>query len=342
MSAVAESRPPGLGAAGAEDPSAARTLRERLRAAFGGPESLVFVVLLILAGALSLASSNFATEFNLQNVGRQTSALAVLCVGVLFVLLVGGIDLSIAGVIGLAAVIAARLAASMSPAEAFLIAVLAATAVGVVNGGLVAVCGLSPIVVTLAMGQALLGVALLLSPNGPIIVDNPGYGDLAASKIGPVPTLVVAALVCLVLGHLLLRRFSLGRYIYSVGGNEQAAWLAGVPTRPVKLTAYAIGGTFAGVAGILLSSRTGSGEATLGSTIMLSAYAAAFIGGVGFGTGRGTVVGVALGAVVLGVISNGIDLLGLNGDWQYIVSGGLIIFAIGFQRAAAQLGWGRG
>jgi ribose/xylose/arabinose/galactoside ABC-type transport system permease subunit len=312
-----------------------------LRSALASPEALVLVVLLILAGALSLASSNFATEFNLQNVGRQTSALAVLCVGVLFVLLVGGIDLSIAGVIGVAAVIAARLAGSMSPAESFLIAVLAATAVGMANGILVAYFGLSPIVVTLAMGQALLGVALLLSPNGPVLVENPAYGDLAASKVGPVPTLVIAALCCLVLGHVLLRRFTLGRYIYSVGGNEQAAWLAGVPTRPVKLTAYAIGGMFAGIAGILLSSRIGSGEATLGSTLMLSAYAAVFIGGVGFGTGRGTAIGVGLGAVVLGVISNGIDLLGLSGDWQYIISAGLIIFAIGFQRAAGRLGWGR-
>jgi ribose transport system permease protein len=339
---VVESPSPELGGAPTRSGSRTRNLTAHLRSALASPEALVFVVLLILAGALSLASSNFATEFNLQNVGRQTSALAVLCVGVLFVLLVGGIDLSIAGVIGVAAVIAARLAGSMSPAEAFLIAVLAATAVGIANGILVSYCGLSPIVVTLAMGQALLGVALLLSPNGPILVDNPGYGDLAASKVGPVPTLVIAALVCLVAGHLVLRRFTLGRYIYSVGGNEQAAWLAGVPTRPVKLIAYAIGGMFAGIAGILLSSRTGSGEATLGSTLMLSAYAAVFIGGVGFGTGRGTAIGVALGAVVLGVISNGIDLLGLSGDWQYIISAGLIIFAIGFQRAAGRLGWGHG
>jgi ribose/xylose/arabinose/galactoside ABC-type transport system permease subunit len=326
VSAVAESRSPDLGDAPTRSSSVRRGLTARLRDALASPEALVFVVLLLLAGALSLASSNFATEFNLQNVGRQTSALAVLCVGVLFVLLVGGIDLSIAGVIGAAA----------------LIAVLAATAVGMANGVLVAYCGLSPIVVTLAMGQALLGVALLLSPNGPILVDNPGYGDLAASKVGPIPTLVIAALACLALGHLILRRFSLGRYIYSVGGNEQAAWLAGVPARPVKLTAYAIGGMFAGIAGILLSSRTGSGEATLGSTLMLSAYAAAFIGGVGFGTGRGTAIGVGLGALVLGVISNGIDLLGLSGDWQYIISAGLIIFAIGFQKAAGRVGWGRG
>jgi len=306
----------------------------RLRSVAIAPESAVFVVLLLLSIGMAIGSSNFATEFNLQNVGRQTSALAVLCAGVLFVLLVGGIDLSIAGVIGLTAVVAARLAQSMPPAEAFLLAALVATGIGLLNGFLIALGGLSPIVVTLAMGQALLGVALLLSPNGPIQVSDPAYGELAAAKIGPVPTLVVAALVCLVLAHLLLRRFSLGRYIYSVGGNEKAAWLAGVPTRAVKLTAYAIGGMFAGIAGILLSSRTGSGEATQGTTIMLEAYAAVFIGGVGFGTGRGTVVGVALGALVLGVIGNGIDLLGIDGNWQYIVSGGLIIFAISLARVA--------
>jgi ribose transport system permease protein len=315
----------------------ARNLSAHLRS----PEFLVVVFLILLCVGMGIANSNFATTINFQNIGRQSSVLIVLSVGVLFVLLVGGIDLSLAGSIALVTVVSARLAGSMSPGEAFVLAVLLASAIGVINGVLIAIFELTPIVVTLAVGQLLLGVALLLTPNGPIQPADPGYLSLAASSAGPVPTIFIAALVCLAIGYVLLKRFSLGRYVYAVGGNETAAWLAGVPTKAVKLTSYAIAGTFAGIAGILLSSRVGSGDPTLGSAEMLEAYAAAFIGGVGFATGRGTVFGVGVGALLLGVISNGIDLLSLNTDWEYIVSGLLIVGAIGFQKGASKMRWRR-
>jgi ribose transport system permease protein len=313
----------------------------RLVSIVRSPEVLVLVFLVLLCIAMAIANSNFATENNFQNIGRQSSVLIVLTVGVLFVLLVGGIDLSLAGLIALVTVVSAHLAGSMSPGEAFLIAVLMATAIGIVNGVVIAILGLTPIVVTLAGGQVLLGVALLLAPSGPIQPADPNYLSLAASSAGPVPTIFIAALVCVAVGYVLLKRFSLGRYVYAVGGNETAAWLAGVPAKRVKLTAYALAGMFGGVAGILLSSRVGSGDPTLGSAEMLEAYAAAFIGGVGFGTGRGTVIGAAIGALLLGVIGNGIDLLSLNTDWEYIVSGVLIVGAIGFQKGASSLRWRR-
>jgi ribose transport system permease protein len=305
------------------------------------PEFLVVVFLVLLCVGMGIANSNFATEINFQDIGRQSSVLMVLSVGVLFVLLVGGIDLSLAGSVALVTVVSAHLAGSMSPGEAFVIAALMATGIGAINGILISIFDLSPIVVTLAVGQLLLGVALLLTPNGPIQPIDPNYLSLAASSAGPVPTIFIAALVCLLVGYLLLKRFSLGRYVYAVGGNETAAWLAGVPTKAIKVSAYALAGMFAGIAGVLLSSRVGSGDPTLGSAEMLEAYAAAFIGGVGFATGRGTVFGAGVGALLLGVISNGIDLLSLNTDWEYIVSGFLIVGAIGFQKGASKLRWRR-
>jgi ribose transport system permease protein len=308
----------------------------------GRPEVWAFFFLVVLCVGMALANSHFATSTNFQTVGRQSSILVVLSVGILFVLLVGGIDLSVGGSIAFISCLAANLSGSTELYVAFALAVAAAVGIGLLNGLLISIGGLSPIVVTLAIGQVLVGVALLLTVNGPILPSNPAYGELAASSVAGIPTLVIAALVCAIVGHLLLRRVSLGRYVYAVGGNEHAAWLAGVPTRAVKVAAYAIAGLFAGLAAVLLSSRVGSGDASLGQTEMLEAYAAAFIGGVGFGTGRGSVVGVALGAVILGVISNGIDLIGLNTDYQYIVSGALIVLAITFQALPERLRWGRG
>jgi ribose transport system permease protein len=314
-----------------------RDLSRRLRS----PEFLVIVFLVLMCVVMGITVQYFATEINFQNIGRESAVLIVLSVGVLFVLLVGGIDLSLAGSVALVSVVSAHLAGSMSPGEAFLIAVAMATAIGAFNGVLIAIFDLTPIVVTLAVGQVLLGGALLLTPNGPIQPANLDYLSLSASSAGPVPVIFIAALVCMLVGWILLKRFSLGRYVYAVGGNETAAFLAGVPTKRVKLTAYALAGMFAGVAGILLSSRVGSGDSSLGSAEMLDAYAAAFIGGVGFGTGRGTILGVGVGALLLGVIANGIDLLSLSSDWQYIVSGVLITGAIGFQKGAGKLRWRR-
>jgi ribose/xylose/arabinose/galactoside ABC-type transport system permease subunit len=301
------------------------------------PELLVFLFLVILSVALTILESRFVTEINLQNIGRQTSVLLVLSAGVLFVLLVGGIDLSIGGMLAFTSVIAAHFANTMSPGYAFAIAIAATTCVGVANGLLIGIAGFSPIVVTLAVGQLLTGVALLMTANGPIQPLNPHYSDLATSKVGPIPTIVIAAVICLIAAHLLLTRTRLGRYIYSVGGNENAAWLAGVPTARIKIAGYTLCGLFAGAAGVLASSRIGSGDASLGPAEMLTAFAAVFLGGVGFGTGRGTVLGVALGALTLGVISDGIDLLQLDSDWQYIVSGALILIAIAFQTLPGKL-----
>ncbi len=318
-----------------------RSERGRLRALVEAPEFFAFVFLVVLGAFLAVAQSGFLLEFNLQNVGRQTSVLLVLSVGILFVLLVGGIDLSVGGMIAFASVLAAHFADQMSVVAAFAIAVAACMAIGAINGLLVGVAEFSPIVVTLAVGQVLTGVALLMTANGPIQPTNESYSGLATSLVGPIPTIFIAAIACVVVAHVILSRARLGRYVYAVGGNETAAWLAGISTARVKIAAYVICGMFAGFAGVLASSRIGSGDASLGPAEMLMAFAAVFLGGVGFGTGRGNVIGVVFGALTLGVIGNGIDLYQLDSDWQYIVSGCLIIVAIAFQVLPGRLHWRR-
>jgi ribose/xylose/arabinose/galactoside ABC-type transport system permease subunit len=316
----------------ADPPTPGMVRRARVGRLSAHTELLIAGFLLLLCVVMTIAEPLFLTEINLQNVGRQSAVLAVVSLGLLFVLLVGGIDLSLSGSVAFATVVAAKLASGgSSVAMAFLVAVLAVTAVGLINGALIGLAGLSPIVVTLAAGQILLGASFLMTTQGPIQPQDPTYGNLATAFVGPIPMLVVAAIACAVVAYVVLKRLSFGRYVYATGGNETAAWLAGVPTSLVKMGAYTIGGLFAGVAGVLLSSRVGSGDATLGAPIMFGAYAAVFIGGVGFGTARGNVSGVLLGVLILGVISNAIDLRGLNTDWQNIISGLLILLAIAFQ-----------
>jgi ribose transport system permease protein len=302
------------------------------------PEALAFGFLVVLCVVLAIAKPTFATEYNLQNVGRQTSVVLVAAVGLLFVLLTGGIDLSVGGMMAFAGVLAASMAVDLTAANAFIIAVVVAAAVGIVNGILIGYVRLSPIVVTLAMGQVLTGLALLKTVTGPVDPQNTGYSTLATDTIWVLPTIAIAAAASSLLAHVLLARTVLGRYIYSVGGNETAAWLAGIPTAAVKVAAYGLCGAFAGFAGVLASSRIGSGDSSIGSSEMLEAFAAVFLGGVGFGTARGKVVGVVCGALILGVISNGLDLFQLNSAWTYVVSGLVILVAIAVQLLPGRLG----
>lgn len=327
-----------LDQAGAQAPVAAATgRRRRLPRPGSSAELFAFVFLVLLCVVMAIVEPVFRTLLNVQDIGSQSSVVLVLSLGLLVVLLSGGIDLSVGGMVAFSAVIAALAAGHLPVIWAFLLAILASTLVGVVNGALIGIAGFSPIIVTLAIGQMLSGVALLLTPNGPIEPANSQYGLLATANLGPVPAIVLAALGCVLVAQVILGKSKLGRYVYSVGGNETAAWLAGVATSRVKIAAYAICGFFAGAAGVLASSRIGSGDPSLGPAEMLEAFAAIFLGGVGFGTGRGRVVGVVCGALILGVIADGLNLIQLSSSWQYIVSGLVILIAIAFQAVAPRL-----
>src|SRR5713226_7539883 len=186
------------GGAGAQAP---RGRRPRLSSS---PELFAFLFLMLICLLLALSKPVFLSELNLQDIGRQTSVLLVLSVGLLVVLLSGGIDLSVSGMVAFSGVIAALAADHMPLTWAFVLAVLASTMVGVVNGVLVGVAGFSPIIVTLAVGQVLAGAALLLTVSGPIEPANPRYGSLATASLGPVPTIIIAALACVLLAQVIL------------------------------------------------------------------------------------------------------------------------------------------
>jgi ribose/xylose/arabinose/galactoside ABC-type transport system permease subunit len=307
-----------------------RFLATRARTLWARPEFPLALFVVALGVAIQLANSRFGTSQNLLNVSRQATVLAILSVGQLFVIVVGGIDISIAAVMALSSVVGVLLAGHIDPSLALALAAGCGLAIGAVNGILISYLRLSAIVVTIAVLQALAGVSLLLSGSKPLYPDDiEGYRSLAASTVAGLPTMVLVAVAVLVLSHLLLTRTTFGRSVYAVGGNETAAFLAGISVQRVKFLCYVISGLLSGIAGVILSSRVTTGGPTLGAGLEFATFAAVFIGGARWGGGQGSVFGVALGAVLLTMIANALDLLVAPQPIQTMVTGLLIVLALG-------------
>jgi ribose transport system permease protein len=293
-----------------------------LRALQGGP----LVILVVLLVVMALLSPYFLTGRNLANLGFQASFVAVLALGQLLVIITRGIDLSVGAVVGLAGVVAAT---SATPVTSLALFVLTGFAVGLTNGA-VLVFGrvMNPFIVTLGTLGIARGLALVISDGEtrtglPPVVSTLGSGTVLGI---PVPVLLVAVLA-LALGTL-LGRTQWGRWIYAVGGNPEAARRAGIPADAVLLSVYALCGALAGTAAILVAGRTDSASPQAGQLLELDAITAVIIGGASFLGGRGRVINVLAGALIIGVIRNGLDLLGVSPFWQLIAVGTLVIVSL--------------
>lgn len=283
---------------------------------------------------LALVTDNFFTLQNLVVVVRQISINGILAVGVTLVLLTGGVDLSLGSLVALTGVVAACFA---HPGDyPFLVAVamgmLTGAACGVANGLVITQGGVAPFIATLGMMTAARGLALVVSGGKPVSnlsreFTRIGGGDLLGV---PVPILVFA--VVSALAWLFLRYARWGRYIYAVGGNENAAWAAGINIKAVKVFAYTVCGTLAGLGGVVLASRITTGQPNAGVAYELDAIAAVVIGGTSLSGGVGGVGGTILGALLMGVINNGLDLLNVSSYYQQIVKGLIIVGAVWLDR----------
>jgi len=312
---------------------------------------------LVLVGALVVPG--FFTRDNLTTVLLHVSINAILALGMTFVIVTAGIDLSVGSVLALAGVLTAATLTSGPVLDAVGAtgAALAAVAVGIglgmaaglLNGAVIAWLGVAPFMVTLAAMTIARGLARLYTGGVPIgfpARDDPRFAAKVAALdalnvLGggriPVPGLPrgfpVPALVMIVLAlaaAFVLTRTRFGRYVYAVGGNEEAARLAGVPVRAVKLAVYAMAGACAGLAGVLLAGQLRSGGPDAGQLYELNAIAAAVIGGASLFGGIGTAWGALVGALLIGVLNNALDLLGVQSFWQEIVKGGIILLAVLF------------
>jgi len=284
-----------------------------------------FLVLLLIAAS---ASDVFFTQRNVSNLFRQIVTNGLISLGMLVVILTGGIDLSVGPIVALSGILASGLQNHVPLLPAILIALAAGLLVGVVNGFLVARFKLQPFIVTLATLSAVRGVVYVYSET-PQTPSNPAFRALLGGGfIGPVPVAALIMLACFPLVWIFLNRTTAGRAIVAIGGNEEAVRLAGINVRSHILLAYVISGFFSGLAGILVASRLGIAQPSIGAGYELDAIAACVIGGAILGGGGGGAAGVFGGVLTLGLIDNLLNLFNVQSYYQQIFKGLIILFAV--------------
>lgn len=282
-----------------------------------------------LCAVLWILTPHFLTVSNLLNVVEQTSINAIVAVGMTFVIISGGIDLSVGSIVALSGVALGALLQSGQPLP---VAILAAMGTGVAcglsNGALVSLGRLPPFIATLGMMSVARGAALLFTEGRPVSGFNEGFRSIATGSIGFIPAPVVVMIVVYLIAHVVLTRTTFGRYVYAIGGNEEATRLAGVAVRFHKTVIYGIAGLTSAVAAVVLTARLNSAQPIAGMMYELDAIAATVIGGTSLMGGEGRLAGTLVGALIMGVLRNGLNLLGVSSFLQQIVIGAVIVGAV--------------
>ncbi|MBG6056614.1 ribose transport system permease protein [Cryobacterium sp. MP_M5] len=287
------------------------------------------VGLVVLCIALFIATPDFLTGQNLLNIGIQVSTVAVLAFGMTFVIVAGGIDLSVGAVAALSAMVSSWLfvSAGLPGWLALVGGLVAGLLAGVVNGLANAYGKLPSFIATLAMLSVARGLTLVISDGRPI--KTPAEVSFLGGNLGPVPMPIVVLLVAALVASFLLNRTVIGRSMYAVGGNAEAARLSGLPVKRILVTVFALAGLFAALAGLLLAGRLDSAQPQAAAGYELDAIAAVVIGGASLSGGLGKISGTFVGALVLVVIRNGLNLLNVTSFWQQVVIGLVIALAVG-------------
>lgn len=290
----------------------------------------IYFAFLLLTAILSIISPPFLTPSNIINILRQISVNGIIAVGMTFIIITAGIDLSVGSIVAFTAVIATSFA---HPGEYPLIVpivlgILAGLACGAINGVLIAKKKLAPFIVTLGMMTAARGSALVYTNGRPVINLSDSYNQIGGGYFLGIPLPVIIFLIVVLSGVFILHYTRFGRYVYAVGGNELAAKVSGINPDKILIAVYAITGALAGLAGIVLSSRVMSASPAIGQGYELDAIAAVVIGGTSLSGGVGTIAGTIAGALIIGVMNNGLDMLNVSSYWQAIIKGLIIVLAV--------------
>jgi len=285
--------------------------------------------LVVLCTILWILSPYFLTVSNLLNIAEQTSINAIVAVGMTFVILSGGIDLSVGSIVALSGVVLGAALQSGQPLPAALIlAAAVGLACGLGNGALVSWGGLPPFIVTLGTMSIARGAALLFTEGRPVSGFDAGFRMLATGRVVFIPAPVIATVLVYAIAHFVLTRTTFGRYVYAIGGNEEATRLSGVAIRFHKTMIYGVSGLMSAIAAIILTARLNSAQPIAGMMYELDAIAATVIGGTSLMGGEGSLGGTLVGALIMGVLRNGLNLLGVSSFLQQIVIGAVIVVAV--------------
>ncbi|GLQ82367.1 ABC transporter [Mesorhizobium huakuii] len=291
----------------------------------------LLALLVLLWVILSLSTSSFASANNISNLLRQGSMIAILAVGQTFVIITGGIDLSVGAVVGFATVIAAMLINAGIPVFlAIAITLLVGVAIGLFHGFGIVKMGLPPFIITLATLTSLRGIGLLMTNGNSISINNDAFQEFSRNSILGVPNLFWMVILVGIPAYIFLHHSRWGRYLFSVGSNAEASRLSGVNVQRTIYMAYTLSGLCAAFVGVLLASRIGIGNPTQAEGWELQAIASSVIGGTSLFGAVGSVHGPLLGAFILATINNGANLLNVNAFWQRIITGVLIIVIVYF------------
>ncbi len=290
----------------------------------------VLIGLLAMSAVLSFLTPAFLTADNILNVLRQVSSNANIAFGMTFAIIITGIDLSVGSIVAISGTIAAGLLVRdhMPVLPAALIGIAIGTLIGFMNGFIAAKTKMPYFIVTLAMMQIARGAAYVYTGGNPIRTTDQDFVFLGNGYLGPIPLPIIYSLVFLVVCSLLLNKTKFGRYVYAVGGNRDAARFSGINIERVEILVYTLIGFLCGVTGVVLSARMWSGQPTVAQGWELDAIAAVVLGGTSFSGGVGKIGGTVLGALVIGVLNNGLNLLNINSFWQLIAKGLVILLAV--------------
>jgi len=307
---------------------------------------IAFILLCILVGVAcqyrvmkgEWSENVFITPDNFMLILYQISVNGILAIGMTFVVISGGIDLSVGSVLAFAGMLAASFATSVTSvtpwsgtyalAVPIVFALLGGVACGALNGSIISRFRIQPFIATLGMLLAARGATMALTGGNPISSLNPRLRWFGTGKLWDIPIPVVMFVIVFAIAWTILNKTVFGRYVYAVGGNERSARTSGIKSNQIKIWVYAISGFLAGVAGIILTAKTGSGQTNAGSSYELDAIAAAVIGGTSLSGGVGKLSGTLFGALIMGVMNNGLDILGVESYYQLIIKGALILTAV--------------
>lgn len=290
----------------------------------------ILIGLVAIMTIVTFMSENFLTGSNLLNIMRQISTNVFIAFGMTFVILIGGIDLSVGPLIAFSGVFSAFTLSFWGwPLWlALLVPVLLCTMVGVINGVITTTTGIAPFVVTLSTQTIFRGFAMLLANGAPIRITDETFIKFGTGYIGPVAYPIIYTIIVMFACYMLLNKTKFGRHVYALGGNRMAARFAGINTLKIEVSVYALSSFLAGFAGIVLAGRMTAGVPASGEGYELDAIAAVVLGGASFTGGVGTISGTLIGAIIIGVLNNGLNMLNVASFWQYVAKGVVILLAV--------------